>query len=323
MTNQCAGRQKPDSIALMFPGQGSQFLGMASDLMAAKSKARDIVERAEECLGYSLSKIMAGEPPGDLDRTRYTQPAIFVHSVALYEELLCKCPVAPVAAAGHSLGEYSALYAAGVFDFETALRLVQVRAKGMEEAQPASTCGMAALVGITRERALELVEMHRKNDVLEVANFNAPDQIVISGHKTAVDRAVEAAGKEKRVKTVILNVSSAFHTSLMEPALETLGQTLMDITVGRPNYPVVANLDAQFYPSEVTEVRSRLIEQVVRPVLWDDCVKTMVKTGARTFIEIGPGKVLSGLLRRIDRQAAAINISDLKSLRSAEDALAA
>jgi [acyl-carrier-protein] S-malonyltransferase len=296
---------------------------MAMDLFSLNSRARHIIQRADECLGYSLSKIMSGHPPGDLDRTRYTQPAIFVHSVALYEEFRTRFPESPVAAAGHSLGEFSALYAAGVLDFESALRLIQVRATGMEEAQPPATCGMAALVGITPERVLELVEMHRGNNVLEVANYNAPDQIVISGHKPAVSRIVAAAGHEKRARAVMLNVASAFHTSLMEPALERLDSTLMQTPIGRPNFPVVANLDAQFYPHEGTEIRKRLINQVVRPVLWDDCVRTMLKSGAKTFIEIGPGKVLTGLLRRINRQATGINISDAQSLGCLESTLVA
>lgn len=293
------------------------------DLCSRNPRTRQIVQRADECLGYSLSKIMAGYPPGDLDQTRHTQPAIFVHSVALYEEIRNTFEALPVAVAGHSLGEYSALYAAGALDFESALRLIQIRATGMEKAQPSGTCGMAALLGISAERVLELVEIHREDDVLEVANYNAPDQTVVSGHKPAVSRIVAAAGNEKRARAVMLNVSSAFHTSLMEPALESLYLALMQTKIREPNFPVVANIDAKFYPHADLEMRERLINQVVRPVLWDDCVKTMIQSGAQTFIEVGPGKVLTGLLRRINKQARGINLSDTETLESLESALVA
>jgi [acyl-carrier-protein] S-malonyltransferase len=321
MPPQYVSEHKLGSVALMFPGQGSQFPGMAKDLISESSKAREILERADDCAGYFLSKIMEGEPPGELDCTRHTQPAIFVHSVALLEEFRSTYSVSPVVVAGHSLGEYSALYAAGVLDFESALRIILVRARGMEEAQPSSTCGMAAIIGMSKERALELVETCRGSDVLEIANFNAPDQMVISGHMKTVHRAVEAVRKEKRTRAVVLNVSSAFHTRLMEPSLEALRGELGQVSFGQAAYPVVANLDAQTYPSVESEIKERLVNQVVHPVLWEDCVKTMMNRGAKTFIEIGPGKVLAGLLRRIEKAATAINVSDLQSLRSLQGTL--
>jgi [acyl-carrier-protein] S-malonyltransferase len=311
-----ASAQKRGQIALMFPGQGSQFPGMAADLAAESPKARALLARADEILGYSLSRIMAGDRGDELNRTVNTQPAIFVHSMALLEVLRDGFHLEPTMAAGHSLGEYSALCAAGVLSFEEALDIIRVRALGMEQAQPSGTCCMAALVGIPKEGVLRLVELHRGEEVLEAVNFNAPDQVVISGHVVAVNRAVEAAKKEKKTRAVMLPVSSAFHTSLMQPAKEALRARLDNVSAGSPSFPVIANVNAQEYPASDHGVKLLLTEQVVRPVLWEDCIRTMRENGAETFVEIGPGKVLAGLLRRIDREAVAINVSDLAGVRS-------
>lgn len=308
------------SVALMFPGQGSQFPGMAVDLAAESPKARTILERADEILGYSLSAIMAGNRGDELNRTIHTQPAVFVHSMALLQVLRDHFLLTPVVAAGHSLGEYSALCAAEVLSFDEALRIIQVRARGMDEAQASGICGMAALVGLTREQAVAIVEKHRGNDVLEAANFNSPDQVVISGHINAVNRAMEALKQEKRTRAVLLPVSSAFHTSLMEPARQALMSALEEISPAQPLFPVVANVNARTYPASGQTVKQLLTDQIVGPVLWEDCVSLMRGKGAETFIEIGPGKVLAGLLRRIDRNAQAINISDMQSIRSLVEA---
>jgi [acyl-carrier-protein] S-malonyltransferase len=251
---------------------------------------------------------MAGDRGDELNRTVHTQPAIFVHSMALLEVLRDGFHLEPIMAAGHSLGEYSALCAAGVLSFEAALDIIRVRALGMEQAQPSGTCCMAALVGIPKEGVLRLVELHRGEEVLEAVNFNAPDQVVISGHVGAVNRAVEAAKKEKKTRAVMLPVSSAFHTSLMQPAKEALRARLDNVSAGSPSFPE--------YPASDHEVKLLLTEQVVRPVLWEDCIRTMRENGAETFVEIGPGKVLAGLLRRIDREAVAINVSDLAGVRA-------
>jgi [acyl-carrier-protein] S-malonyltransferase len=310
------------SIALMFPGQGSQFPGMATDLAAASPKAKAIIERADGILGYPLSEIMAGQRGDELNRTVHTQPAIFVHSMALLEVLKDYFPLTPIVAAGHSLGEYSALCAAGVLNFDEALRVIQVRAKGMDEAQPIGTCGMAALVGLNRDQAAVIVETHRGGDVLDAANFNSPDQVVISGHIQAVNRAIEAAKQEKRTRAVLLPVSSAFHTSLMEPARQLLGSKLEEVSPGEARFPVVANVTAQIYPSSHAGIKQLLMDQVIRPVLWEDCVSLMKAKGVQTFIEVGPGKVLAGLLKRMDRNADAINVADMQSIRSFVEASA-
>jgi len=264
---------------------------------------------------------MAGERGDELNRTIYAQPAIFVHSMALLAVLGERCKLSPVIAAGHSLGEYSALCAAGVLGFQEALEIIQVRAEGMDKAQPAGNCGMAAVIGLPRESVIRLVETNREAQVLEAANFNGPDQVVISGHIEAVSRAVEAAGKEKRTRAVVLPVSSAFHTQLMETARESLGRRLNEVVPGKGSFPVVANVTAGLYPSEPDQIRRLLTDQVVKPVLWEDCVRAMVERGAANFVEVGPGKVLSGLLRRIDRKATCFNVSDMESIRAFQGAL--
>ncbi len=289
---------------------------MAADLAAESPRARALLSRADEILGYSLSQIMAGDRGDDLNRTVHTQPAVFVHSMALLEVLRDRLDFERTVAAGHSLGEYSALCAAGVLSFEEALDIIRVRAVGMDQAQPSGTCCMAALVGLRKEEVLRLVELHRGEQVLEAANFNAPDQVVISGHVDAVTRAVEAAKKEKRTRAVMLPVSSAFHTSLMQPAKEALEARLDNLSAGSPGFPVIANVNAQEYPVSDHGMKELLTEQVVRPVLWEDCIRVMRESGAETFVEIGPGKVLTGLLRRIDREAVAINVSDLTGANS-------
>lgn len=210
-----------ESIALMFPGQGSQFPGMGADLVRESATARALMERADDILGYALSKIMLEDRKEELDRTVYTQPAIFVHSMILLEMMRERREFTPSMAAGHSLGEYSALCAAGVLSFEDALRLIQTRARGMDQAQPAGVCGMAALIGPSKDEALEIVDACRGDEVLEAANFNAPDQTVVSGHLEAVGRVIEAAREREKTRGVKLPVSSAFHTSLMDSAKQS------------------------------------------------------------------------------------------------------
>jgi len=318
MTNPAEDRQRREAYALMFPGQGSQFPGMGADLILQSAAARRIFERADEVLGYPLSRIMAGERGEELNRTVHTQPAIFVHSMALLAAVDEGPGLCPAMAAGHSLGEYSALCAAGVLSFDEALDIIRVRAEGMDAAQPPGTCAMAAIIGPSKETVLDLVATHRGEDVLEVANFNSPDQLVISGHLVAVKRVVEAAKGLKRTRAVMLPVSSAFHTSLMEPARDSLGKRLERAQLGKAAFPIVANVNAQPYDGAEAEIKRSLMDQVVSPVLWEDCVRTMRKSGAVHFIEIGPGKVLAGLLKRIDREAVPITISDMEGIRRFE-----
>lgn len=302
-----------DCVALLFPGQGSQFPGMG-DLIKSAPMGRELLDRADSVLGYSISSIMSDDDGTLLNRTVYTQPAIFVFSVVLTLEIQNRIPLRAVAAAGHSLGEYSALCAAGALSFEDALQLIRIRARAMDEAQQAGACGMAAVIGLPVDEVRRLVEDCRETDVLEAANFNAPDQIVISGHSGALERVVEAAKKLKRVKVVILPVSSAFHTVLMEPARAALRRKLNEVKIEAPCFPVIANTNAQPYPISPDEIRRLLYDQVVRPVLWEDSMRAIMALKPDSYVEIGPGKVLSGLLRRMDRTLSCINISDFSGL---------
>ncbi len=309
------------AIALMFPGQGAQFPGMASDIVSQDNECARILESADRILGYPLSEIMAGKRGDELNHTVYTQPAIFVHSMLVWRLVQRRLNIRPMVAAGHSLGEYSALCAAGALDFADALRIVKVRAECMHSAQPLGSCGMAAVIGIPVERVREIVSSVRERSVLDLANLNSPEQSVISGEISALDRAVQMAGKEKRSRVVGLHVSSAFHTSLMESARETLSDSLNEIHFGAIQFTVIANVNAVPYPAQDRDMKSLLLDQVVSPVLWEACVRKMISMGARIFLEIGPGKVLSGLLKRIDRSVSAISVSDFQGVVNLDGAL--
>jgi [acyl-carrier-protein] S-malonyltransferase len=298
--------------ALIFPGQGSQYPGMATDLIRDYSEARILFEQADEILRYPLSKIILD---GDsLSRTIYTQPAVFTHSMALMKILESRIPLNPLAAAGHSLGEYTALCCAGVMIFDDALELIHIRAESMDSAGAQGSNGMLAVLGVSLEQLLTIVETCREDDVLEAANFNSPDQVVLSGTISALDRAAERIAKEKRAKTVKLQVSSAFHTKLMTPAAERIGDKLAGIALNSPKFPVVSNYTAEFYPADREGITNLLINQVTHPVRWESGVHKIRSVGADVFMEVGPGKVLTGLLKRIDRKIEALNISDSASL---------
>lgn len=302
-------------IALMFPGQGSQFAGMGKELAQNSPTARRIIERGDEVLGYPLSEIMAHEDPMELNRTAHTQPAVFIYSMALLECLREIAEIKPVVSAGHSLGEYSALTASGILSFEEALSIIKLRAISMDEAQPPGTCGMAAILGMDIQGVMTLLDEVRENDVLEAANFNAPGQVVISGHLGALDRAMDHIRGLKGVRGAMLQVSSGFHTSLMEPARLIINERLKTLKPAAGNFPVIANVNGKSYegPDSVSGLLSR---QITSPVLWSDCIGAMGDYEPTHFVEIGPGKVLTGLMRRINRKAKVISVT------SVEDALA-
>jgi [acyl-carrier-protein] S-malonyltransferase len=308
-------------IALMFPGQGAQFPGMASDIVSQDDESDRMLESADRILGYPLSEIMQGKRGDELNHTVFTQPAIFVHSMLVWRLVQRKFKLSPMVAAGHSLGEYSALCASGALDFADALRIVKARAKGMHGAQPLGSCGMAAVIGIPVERVREIVSSAREGSILDLANLNSPDQSVISGEIEPLERAVQAASREKRSRVVRLHVSSAFHTSLMESARDTLSECLKEIHFGETQFAVIANVNAEPYPGQDRDMKSLLLDQVVSPVLWESCARKMIGMGAQVFLEIGPGKVLSGLLKRIDRSVSAISVSDFQSIENLQGAL--
>jgi [acyl-carrier-protein] S-malonyltransferase len=309
------------SVGFLFPGQGSQFPGMAADIVTSRCAGREVLDKADAILGYSLTGIMSGQQGEALNRTTNTQPAVFAHSMALLQVLRETVELTPAVAAGHSLGEYSALCAAGALDFEDALKLVATRATAMDAAQAPGVCAMVALIGLTKEEVLATVEACRCGDVLEPANFNAPDQVVVSGHVQAVLRLEEAVKAKKRTRAVRLPVSSAFHTSLMQSAQEVLSRELHFIEVKEALFPVMSNAVAVPHPSDRESVKQLLVDQVVKPVLWEECMRAMLNMGVRTFLEIGPGKVLTGLLKRIDRSATGLNVSTVEEAIAVQGSL--
>ncbi len=307
------------NVAFVFPGQGSQYVGMGRALADGCAVAREALAEADDALGRPLSRLMFEGPEQDLRITWNTQPAILAASVACLRALRERLGRPPVAAAGHSLGEYSALVAAGVLDFADAVRVVDRRGRFMQEAVPLGTGTMAAVLGLGAEEVAALcAEVSREGAVVEVANDNSPGQLVISGHNAAVEEAgqrIKAAGA-KRV--VPLPVSAPFHCSLMVSAGERLGAVLAEVPFADPGLTVVANVDARTY-EKGAEVPERLVRQVSQPVRWQDCVRALAAAGVGLFVEVGPGKVLSGLIRRIVPDAEVANVEDPATL----DAVAA
>jgi [acyl-carrier-protein] S-malonyltransferase len=285
-------------IAFLCPGQASQIVGMGGDLFEAFPQARARFQQADEILGAPLSTICFEGPEETLKQTRYTQPALYVHS-AIVAELLAENGIQPAMTAGHSLGEYSALFAAGAWDFETGLRVVKVRGEGMQHAGEANPGTMAAVIGLEEAQVRDLCEQAGTAGVVQAANFNSPGQVAISGSVSGVHHAMDLA-KEAGAKLVKeLVVSGAFHSPLMEPARESLFAALDGAEIHPPRCPVYANVDAEPV-DDPAQIRQRLKDQLLSPVVWAQSIQSMVQNGAQSFVEIGPGQVLTGLLKRID-----------------------
>lgn len=292
-------------IAFLFPGQGAQTVGMNSSLVAELPAARELFDRANQILGYDLGKLCQEGPAEKLDSTVYSQPALFVTSLAALESLKAKSPeivTACGAAAGLSLGEYTAMVFAGALDFESGLRLVAERGAAMQAAADATPSGMVSILGLDRADIEKLCQDSRGNEILEVANLLCPGNIVVSGAKAACQRVAEAAQAAGAMKAIPLAVAGAFHTPIMQPAVERLSTALANVAMQRPKLPVVSNVDARPH-DDPSEIRQLLIRQVVQPVRWEDSMRWLLEQGYDQFYEVGPGKVLRGLLRRIDRAA--------------------
>jgi [acyl-carrier-protein] S-malonyltransferase len=303
------------SLAFLFPGQGSQAVGMGKELAEKYPVARQTFEEADAALGMALSRLCFEGPEEELRRTEITQPSILTVSVATWR-VLAEQGVKPAWVAGHSLGEYSAHVAAGTFSFADAVRTVRNRGRYMQEAVPAAVGAMAAILGMEAEKVRQVCGQAAQGEVCEAANRNSPEQVVISGHKAAVERAVALATEQGAKKAVLLPVSAPFHCSLMRPAQERLAKDLDALQMRNGATPVMCNVDATFVETGDAS-RDALIRQVTGTVRWDECVRGLIAKGAETFVEVGPGKVLWGLMRQIDRSKTSWQTSDDAALQKA------
>ena len=308
-------------IAFLFPGQGSQAVGMGKELAQLYPVVRHTFEEADEALGFSISQLCFEGPEEKLKMTEITQPALLTVSTAVCRVLQEK-GIVPQFVAGHSLGEYSAHVAAATLSFADALRTTHNRGKYMQDAVPAGQGAMAAILGYPLEQLLQACQEAAQGEVVSAANINSPDQIVISGHKGAVERAAGLAKERGAKKTVMLQVSAPFHCPLMKPAQDRLAEDLRRLKFSDPEIPVVANFDAEA-KTTAEPSREALIFQVTGAVRWLDCVQKLIQLGATTFIEAGAGKVLTGLMRQIDRSQNAMNVGDEGSLQKATNLFAA
>jgi [acyl-carrier-protein] S-malonyltransferase len=307
-------------LAFLFPGQGSQYCGMGRDLSEAFAESRQVFDEANAALGFSMSDMCYTASLEELKQTENTQPSILTVSVAAYRALE-KRGVTPDFVAGHSLGEYSALVAAGGLDFSSAVRLVRARGRYMQEAVPAGEGAMAAILGLPPAEVFEICKKAADNEVVSPANLNSPEQTVISGNAAAVKRAVEIASQSGAKRAVILPVSAPFHCALMAPAQKRLEHDLRAANFTALKIPLITNVDAEAITTG-DEAREALIRQVTSPVRWLDSVHEMIESGVTIFVEVGPGKVLSGLMRQIDRSVRCLNVEDAASLQATIDKIA-
>ncbi len=306
--------------AFLFPGQGSQSVGMGKDLFDNFPVARDVFEQADDALGFSLSEMCFAGNEVDLQLTANTQPAILTASIAAFRAMESEGFAKPDLVAGHSLGEYSALVAAGVLDFADAVRTVRGRGTYMQEAVPVGVGAMAAVLGLDLAKVEEVCAAAANGQVCSPANINSPTQIVIAGNAEAIDRACELAKEAGAKRAIKLNVSAPFHCSLMMPAQERLAADLSGLKYSQFVFPVVHNVDAE-PNSDPETVSDKLTQQVSSPVKWLQTVRKLAAEGVTTFVEVGPGKVLSGLGRQIERDHRYLNVENIESLRNTLETL--
>ena len=307
-------------IAFLFPGQGSQAVGMGRAFYEGSARAKAVFEEANAALGTDLTRVIFEGPEADLALTANTQPAVLTVSVAA-AAACAEQGLSPALSAGHSLGEYSALVVAGALGFADAVRIVRRRGQYMQEAVPVGTGAMAAMMGLDLAVVEALCAEAARDEVVQVANVNSEAQIVVAGHRSAVERAVMLASRQGgRVKSVMLPVSAPFHCALMAPAAERLARDLDGIAVADPRFPVVRNVDGGVTRT-AAEVKPFLLRQVASPVRWTDCLRTLEREGATTWLEVGPGRVLTGLLRRTIDGARGHAVEDPESLEKAAIAL--
>lgn len=302
--------------AFLFPGQGAQTVGMGSDIVEQYPQAQALFEQANAIVGYDLRSICLEGPEEKLNTTTYSQPAIFVVSAALLE-LLRASGISADVTAGLSMGEYTALYAAGLISFEDGLKLVQKRGTAMQAASDASDGSMVSVLGLDEAKVNALCQEAGQGELLVAVNFNCPGQIVISGTVAACQRAVELAPKYDAIKAIPLSVAGAFHSDMMAPAAEELGRALADCPIQDvSDTQVIANITADYYGS-ADDIRQGLVKQLIQPILWQKCMEKLLEAGVETYYEIGPGRVLTGLMRRIHRKTKVKNVSTAESLQKA------
>lgn len=299
-----------DNLVFMFSGQGSQYVGMGKELYENYQSAAEILDNADQIMDFDLKDMIFNGPKEDLNNTKNTQPAIYTVS-AMVNAVLAEKGLKPAAAAGHSLGEYSALHAAGVLSFADGLKLVRRRGELMDQADPEGRGTMAAVIGLEDEEVEAVLE--NVAGIITVANYNSPGQVVISGEVEAVEKAEELLAEKGAKKVIGLSVSGAFHSPLMEPAKKELKNTIEAVEFKDAQIPLIANVKAD-YVKNSAEIKEALIEQLNNSVRWVETIELFKKDGYQDYVEVGPGRVLKGLMRRIDRSLNAYNVEDEKSL---------
>lgn len=305
-------------IAFVFPGQGSQYVGMGKDLWDRFDEVKALYEEASETLGYDLKELSFNGPQEELNKTFRTQPCILTASIAAYK-LLTANSITPYVMAGHSLGEYSAIVAAGVISFKEAVMLTEKRGIFMQEAVPAGKGLMAAIIGLDR-RKVDDICLSVESGYVSPANYNSPGQIVIAGEKSAVEDAMKLAKNAGAKRALALAVSAPSHCTLMVEASNRLAELLDTLEIKDPQVPIVNNADAVILTNS-ERIKTSLVNQLNSPLLWEDSIRNIIDTGIDTFIEVGPGKVLSGLIKRIDPSVSLYNVEDAASLNRALEEL--
>lgn len=301
--------------AFIFPGQGSQYSGMGKDLADTFRVARQVFEEADDALGFKLSEICFSGSDDDLKLTANTQPAILTTSIAILRSVEQETELKPDYLAGHSLGEFSALVCSGTLSLADAVRTVRSRGAFMQEAVPVGTGAMAAILSVDKDTLEDICREAAQGEIISPANFNSPGQIVIAGHTGAVHRAIEIAKNRGFRKALLLPVSAPFHCALMKPAADRLAEVLESIPFSVLKVPYIANVNATAIGDRL-QVKPLLVNQVCAPVLWEQSVRALTALGVNSYIELGPGKVLSGLVKRIDKEASTANVEDLISLKA-------
>ncbi|MEI5638441.1 MULTISPECIES: ACP S-malonyltransferase [unclassified Pseudoalteromonas] len=304
-------------IALFFPGQGSQSVGMLSELLSSSEIVKNTFAEASQALGYDLAELVLNGPEQELNLTHRTQPALLTASVAIFRAWQEKQVDAELTLAGHSLGEYSALVCAGVLNLADAVKLVEKRGLYMQEAVPAGTGSMAAIIGLDDEVVAKVCAESAQGDVVSPVNYNSPGQVVIAGHVEAVARASQACKEAGAKRALELAVSVPSHCALMKPAAEKLAQDLEAISFNEPKYAVINNVDVVI-SKDAAAIKDALVRQLYSPVRWTETVQAVAKEGITTSFEFGPGKVISGLVKRIDRSVSCSSVNDLAAIAAAE-----